>query len=286
MSAPAITRRTLLAGLGALSLPAPAAARQASIWRWGVDYGVATDAALARGYDLLVLEPDHARPIEPLRGPGSRLLGYISLGEVERGRPFSGQLDRAGALQAANPNWPDARMVDLRHPAWRSLIVEKLVPDILRKGYDGLFFDTLDNAEAMEAKDPAGNKGMVAAATEVVRAIRAQFPSIAIMMNRGYALLPGAAKYIDFVLGEAMASRWSFTDKRYEMTPPADWLWQAERLRGARQSNPAVELATLDYWDPSDRATVASLYQRERAAGFHPYVATLALDKLLPEPRR
>ena len=285
MSPLAITRRTLLAGLGALSLPARAAPRTPSVWRWAVDYGAATDPAVARAYDLLVLEPDHARPVAPLRGPGSRLLGYISLGEVERARPFVGQLDKAGALQAANPNWPDARMVDLRHPAWRSLIVETLIPDILRKGYDGLFFDTLDNAEAMEAKDPAGNKGMVAAATELVRAIRAQFPGTAIMMNRGYALLPGAAKYVDYVLGEAMASRWSFADKRYEMTPPADWQWQAERLRAAKQSNPAVELTTLDYWDPSDRATVASLYQRERAAGFHPYVATLALDKLLPEPR-
>ena len=285
MSPLAITRRTLLAGLGALSLPARAAPGKASVWRWGVDYGAATDPTVARAYDLLVLEPDHARPVAPLRGLGSRLLGYISLGEVERARPFVGQLDKAGALQAANPNWPDARMVDLRHPAWRSLIVETLIPDILRKGYDGLFFDTLDNAEAMEAKDPAGNKGMVAAATELVRAIRAQFPGTAIMMNRGYALLPGAAKYVDYVLGEAMASRWSFADKRYEMTPPADWQWQAERLRAAKQSNPAVELTTLDYWDPSDRATVASLYQRERAAGFHPYVATLALDKLLPEPR-
>lgn len=286
MSAFAMTRRSLLACLGAYSLPAGAAARPPSIWRWGIDYSAATDPTVARGYDLLVLEPDHARPIGPLRGPGSRLLGYISLGEVERGRPFSDQLDKAGALQSPNPNWPDARMVDLRHPAWRSLIVERLVPDILRKGYDGLFLDTLDNAEAMETRDPKGNQGMVAAAGEVVRAIRAQFPSIAIMMNRGYALLPDTAKYVDFVLGEAMASRWSFADRRYEMTPAADWLWQAERLRGAKRANLAVELATLDYWDPSDRATVASLYQRERAAGFHPYVATLALDRLLPEPRR
>ena len=277
----------MLACLGALWLPAGAGASSspARIWRWGIDYGAATDPAVARGYDLLVLEPDHARPIAPLRGPGSRLLGYISVGEVERRRPFFAQLEKAGALQAANPHWPDARFVDLRHPAWRTLIVDTLVPDILRKGYNGIFMDTLDNAEAMETKDPKGNAGMIAAAGEIVRAIRTRFPDITIMMNRGYALLPGTAKDVDFILAEAMASRWSFADKRYEEMSASDWLWQAERLRAAKRSNPSVELTTLDYWEPSDRATVKSLYERERAAGFHPYVAILALDRLLPEPQ-
>ena len=60
-------------------------------------------------------------------------------------------------------------------------------------------------------------------------------------------------------------------------------LLMRNRLRAARTANPALTLATLDYWDPSDRRGVADLYARERAAGFLPYVATLALDRLLPE---
>ena len=81
-------RRTLLGlGAGALGLAfgrhatGDAAERR---WRWGVDYGAATDPSLARQFDLLVLEPHHARPIAPLRGPSSKLLGYVSLGEVEK----------------------------------------------------------------------------------------------------------------------------------------------------------------------------------------------------------
>jgi len=252
--------------------------------RWGVDYGATTDPVLARTCALLVLEPHHARPIAPLRGPGSILLGYVSFGEVERSRPYFAALEKAGALRAANPNWPDARLADLRHPAWRAAVLDRLVPAILALGYDGIFIDTMDNAEAMERQDPVANKGMVAAGVTLIAAVRARFPKMRIMLNRGYAMLPDVAPKIDYLLGEAMASRWNFATKRYELLSDSDWAWQAGRLRAAKARNAALSLMTLDYWDPTDSKQVAALYARERAAGFSPYVATLALDRLVPEP--
>jgi len=285
-----ILQRVLALGATALTLgfrsrsdanPRP---RADTALRWGIDYGVTTDPVLAKACALLVLEPHHARPIAPLRGPGSILLGYVSFGEVERSRPYFAALEKAGALKAANPNWPDARLADLRHPAWRATVLDRLVPAILALGYDGIFIDTMDNAEAMERQDPVANKGMVAAGVSLIAAVRARFPRTRVMLNRGYALLPEVAPKIDYLLGEAMASRWNFADKRYELLSDSDWAWQAGRLRAAQARNPALTLKTLDYWDPADPRQVAALYARERAAGFNPYVATLALDRLIPEP--
>jgi uncharacterized protein (TIGR01370 family) len=279
-------RRELIGlGLAALLVQPNAAAAETIPLAWAVDYGAHTDPVLARSYGLLVLEPDHPRDIASLRGPGAKMLGYISLGEVERSRAFAKPLEKAGALRAANANWPDARYVDLRHAAWSSLVLERLVPEILAKGFDGIFIDTLDNAEAMERGDPASCAGMVTAAAGLVKAIRARFPKCTIMLNRGYALLPQVASLIDIVLGEAMASRWNFSARRYEMVPPEDWDWQANRLRAAKAVNPSLIAATLDYWDPADPVTIAGLYARERAAQFLPYVSTLALDRLIPEPK-
>ncbi len=279
-----VGRRRLLA-LGTLGLTLGfRAAPDEKPWRWGVDYGAATDPVLARACALLVLEPHHPRPIAPLRGPGSSLLGYVSLGEVERSRPYFAEIDAAGALGVANPAWPDARMADLRHPAWRTTILKRIVPEILALGYDGLFLDTVDNAEAMERADPSANAGMIAAGAALITAIRARFPKIQIMLNRGYAVLSTVAPLIDHVLGEAMGSRWNFAEHRYELLSDADWQWQADRLRSAGKANPRLTLATLDYWDPADTVQVAALYARERAAGFRPYVATLALDRLISEP--
>lgn len=266
-------------GLSARALP------EVGAQAWGIDYGSATDPAIAKHYDLLVLEPDFDRALAPLRGKNTRLLGYISLGEINMARPFAAELSRAGALSDRNPNWPEARYVDLRHPAWRDMVLDHLIPALLRKGYDGIFMDTLDNAEALEHLKPRDHQGMVAGAAALVQAIRARFPDITIMMNRGYALLPKVVSRIDIVLAEAMASRWNFAEKRYEMMTPEDWDWQAAKLYEAKRANPRLKLMTLDYWDPADEATVASLYARERAAGFQPYVSTLALDRLIPEPR-
>ena len=291
-----LARRRMLA-LGALGLtfglraPLDAAAGPArrsddDDARWAIDYGAATDPALARACRLLVLEPHHPRPIAPLRGPGSSLLGYVSFGEIERSRPYFPGLEKAGVLGPANPNWPDARLVDLRHPAWRAAVIDQLVPAILALGYDGIFIDTMDNAEAMERQDPVANKGMIAAGAALIGAVRTRFPKIRIMLNRGYAVLPDVAPKLDYVLGEAMASRWNFAAKRYEMLSDEDWEWQAARLRAARVRNPALGVMTLDYWDQTDVDHVRSLYARERRAGFRPYVATLALDRLWPEPTR
>ena len=288
------TRRRLLAAalaIGGLAWPAaratPPRARAVpggTALRWAIDYGPAPDPALAAAFDLLVLEPDHGHRLAPLATDGRRLLAYLSLGEVADQRPYAAELRAAGLLGTRNAHWPDATYVDLRDPRWTALVVDRLIPPLLAAGYHGLFFDTLDNAEAMETADPVGAAGMVAAAAALVGAIRARFPTILLMMNRGYALLPAAAPAIDLLLGEAMATRWSFARKRYEPLSAADWAWQAERLRAARAANPALALLTLDYWDMADRAAVRALYARERAAGFAPYVSMLALDRLYGEP--
>ena len=286
MIAAALARRSLIArGLALGLLPLWRASAATDRFVWGIDYGAETDPAIARRFDLLVLEPGHARPIAPLRGPGAKLLGYISLGEVERNRPYARSLASAGALRAPNANWPDARYVDLRHRAWKTLVLNQLVPQILAKGYDGIFIDTMDNAEAMERADPKGSAGMVEAGIDLIRSIHKRFPRALIMLNRGYALLPHAAPHIDYLLGEAMASRWNFTARKYEMASSEDWNWQAAQLRSAKRANPSLVVTTLDYWNPADTETVASLYARARSQGFEPYVSTLDLNRLLLEPR-
>lgn len=251
-------------------------------WRWGVTYGGSPEPGDAAGLRLLVLEPDHIQSVSRFAG-GPLLIGYVSLGEIEKSRPYADEAREAGLLSQHNPNWPNANYVDLRDEHWHRLVIDRIIPPLLERGFDGIFFDTLDNAETMEAADPVAGAGMVAGATRLVRAIRAAFPQALLVMNRGYALLPNVADAIDVLLGEAMASHWNFAAKRYELRSDADWQWQAERLRGARAVNPQLRLLTLDYWDPEDRATVSALYARERAAGFLPYVSILALDRLIPE---
>lgn len=285
-----VTRRAVMAALAFAGIAPTAAGTSAgrptlpARLRWAIDYGPAPDPVLAKAFDLLVLEPDHDHVLSAFRGDDRRLLAYLSLGEVAEQRPYAPELHRMGLLGIRNPHWPDARYIDLRDPRWTAMVVDTIIPPLVAQGYHGLFFDTLDNAEAMEVADPVGAAGMVAGAVALVHAIRARYPQLLLMMNRGYRLLPAAACDIDLLLAESLASRWSFARKSYEMLSPADYAWQADRLRAARTANPALALLALDYWDIRDRRTVRALYARERAAGFSPYVSMLALDRIHPEP--
>ncbi len=235
-------RRAMLGmGMGALGLAA--VARQgrgdgAAAWRWGVDYGAATDPELARRFDLLVLEPHHARPIAPLRGQGSTLLGYVSLGEVEKGRPYFAALDRAGALRAPNPDWPDARHVDLRHPNGGAPWSTSPCPPSWPRA--------MTESSWIRSITPRRWSDRIRSKTRAWwRLARHWWPPCARDSRhppdaqRGYAALPDSAVHLDYLLGESMASRWSFAQKRYEMLSDSDWQWQAERCAPPRPATRA-----------------------------------------------
>jgi polysaccharide biosynthesis protein PelA len=248
-----------------------------------VYYGRAGQDAIRR-YDLAVLDSDIDAEMEHLRRPGSVLLGYLSLGEVHGGRSYASELEREGLLYDLNPNWPEARLLDMRSARWHERVVEQLVPAILARGFDGLFFDTLDNAEALERRDPARFAGMVAGAADLVRAVRRRFVEIPIMINRGYAVLPHIAQQFDMLLGESVYATFDAGAHAYRLVPEAGYAWQVERMRVAWRSDRRLRLFSLDYWNPEDREGIARIYAAQRANGFAPYVATPDLTRIVPEP--
>jgi polysaccharide biosynthesis protein PelA len=237
-----------------------------------------------RRYDLAVLDSEIEAEIPLYRRPGGMLLGYLSLGEIHGGRGYSPELDREGLLLGASPDWPEARIVDMRAARWHDRVLTQLVPDILARGFDGLFFDTLDNAEALERREPARLAGMVEGAAELVRAVRRRFPKIPIMINRGYAVLPRIAGQFDMLLGESVRATFDAGSQTYRMVSEDGFNWQVEKMRMARERDRSLRLFSLDYWNPEDQAGIARIYALQRANGFVPYVGTFDLTRIVPKP--
>lgn len=235
-------------------------------------------------YDLLVFDSQVHPPLRSLMDRGKILLGYISLGEVEKHRSYYEAVKKQGILGQENIYWKGSYYVDLRDPKWAKRVLEDLIPAILQQGFDGLFLDTLDNPGDMERKDPAKFKGMVNAAAHLVKGIRKNYPSIKIMMNRGYELLPQVAEVIDFEMGESLYSDYNFKTKKYGFVAKSDYVLQMKWLKDAKKKNPNLQIVSLDYWDPKDKAEISQIYEVERKNGFIPYVATVDLDVIVPEP--
>ncbi len=267
---------------GSAQSPAPAAAATS---RWAVCYTDAPTSFDLAAYDLVVLDPDRHPPLAPMVERGRTVLAYLSLAEVTESRSYFAELRQRGLLLGAHPYWDEAHYIDLRRAEWTRMVVEDLVPRILATGFSGIFFDTLDDAEYFETKDPSRYRGMRRAAAELVRSIRHHYRDAVLMVNRGYDLMPEIAGSIDILLGESVLSTFDAGRKSFRRVPAEDAAWQIGALRAARARNPKLRLFTLDYWDPADAQGVRQLYREQRANGFSPYVSTPALDALVGEPR-
>lgn len=252
--------------------------------RWVVYYADEAPPSTFKPYSLIVFDSDEYPHLQMLREEKKMILGYISLGEVEEYRSYFKEVKKEGILFEENPNWPGSYFVDLRDPRWGKRVVEELIPKILTRKFDGLLIDTIDNAEYMEYINPEKYKGMVQAAVDLLGAIRMHFPDIQIMLNRGYAVLPKAAKWIDMIMAESLYTDYDFESKTYKKVPEELFNEQMVILRELKRLNPHLKMFSLDYWDPEDKQMVKEIYEEERKNGFSPYVATIDLDKVIPEP--
>ena len=247
-----------------------------------VYYG-STYSAISGDYSQVVIEDhDRAEAVLKLR-PATKFLCYFSVAEVNSGRPYYAKLKAAGIVGNANPNWPDARFIDVRSHLWRKILITELIPAVLAKGYSGVFLDTLDSAEALEQRNPVRFAGMVEAAAGIVSGIRQAFPGIEIMINRGYAVLPHVVGQYNSLLGESVRTTFG-AENQYRRLSESDVEWQRAKMFEARARDSSLQLFSLDYWDPTDSAGIARIYAEARADGMSPYVATPDLNQVVPEP--
>ncbi len=278
---PTAPKAALIAAAFATLVPAAAAAMP----KWVVVYSdkVTIDALIP--FKTIVLDSRYHPRLQPLIDREKSLLGYISLGEVEKFRPHYKEMERQGILLGTNKNWPDSRYVDVRDPRWTRRVIEDLIPAILHKGFNGIFLDTLDNPSQLERENPAKYKGMADAAVRLVKKIRQHYPRIVIMMNRGYEILPKVARDIDIVLGESVYADYNFKTKTYQLVPKTLYEKQVRWLKAAKTIAPDLKIFTLDYWRANDPQGIERIYRAQRRNGFDPYVATIKLQDVVPEPR-
>ncbi len=287
-----VSRRSIISTLAAFSVSRTAAAALNARARpripgaapWAVYYGSTAPPDAFAPYRLVVLDPHYARAADVRDRSDAVTLGYVSLGELNTSSPFAGLLRDRSMLIGENPNWPGSVSIDLRQGAWRQFILDDVVPRIVGAGFDGLFLDTLNSALHLENLDNVRFAGMHSAAQSLVSAIRRAHRDIPIMMNRAYALMPAVNADIDAVLTESLVTTYDFVEQRYKWVDDATFAHHLALLRPARIGQNPAPIYSLDYWNPTDLEGIAAIYARQRALGHTPYVATILLDQLVPEP--
>lgn len=284
LSRRALIQTTMAAPFVRAVVADPAVAQTASL-PWIVYYANDLPANAFEDYRLLVFEPEAHPELAPLKDAGREVYGYISLGEVEQWRDHYDHIRAMGILRDENAYWPGSYFVDVRDGRWVKTVIEDLVPQILRRGFQGLFLDTLDNPPELERRDPARYAGITESAVRLVRALKLHYPRVPLILNRGYELLPKLASVVDYVLGESVYADYDFDRKTYGLVPKDLYRQQVDILKRAQRAAPNLTVLTLDYWDPADKPGIARIYAEQRSNGFHPYVSVVELDIVVPEPK-
>jgi len=169
-------------------------------------------------YKLLIVESDYysRRQVDSLNTADNTLLGYISLGEVNKYRWYYPLLEERGFL-GVNENW-DSPFLNLADSKTRSILVDRVVPNIMAKGFDGLFLDTIDDVAPYSERSHL-QPHMV----DMIAKIRKKYPEAVIVQNAGLFLLDQTQKLIDAVLIEDVATNYDFKKQEYQLRPENEY---------------------------------------------------------------
>jgi uncharacterized protein (TIGR01370 family) len=262
----------LLAALLLAALPVGAADRAPSI---AFFYAANPPLDELRAFDLVVVEPDHGHDPAAFRASGNELFAYVSVGETHPTRPYFADLPAAWKL-ATNPAWGSV-VIDQSAAEWPRFFADKVVAPLWQRGYRGLFLDTLDSYR-LAGKDidaARQQQGLVA----VIRELRARFPGIRLIANRGFEFLPAVRGELIAVAAESLFRGWDAATGRYVEVPEADRAWLLGQLRRARDEL-GLPVIAIDYVAPAERALARETAQRIRALGITPWVADPQLASL------
>lgn len=245
---------------------------------WACYYGQQNRTAQLSEYDLIVSDAKGQNP-EPLRAKGKKVLVYVSLGEVHGNGTYFEEAQEKGLLVRHNETW-DSWVVDVRRPEWRDMVLNRIIPDALSAGYDGLFFDTLDSPIDMQRRDPDTYKGTERSCVELVKAIREKYPKLLLCQNRGFEIVRRTAPSLDYILIEGLSCSMSLSADHASEVPVVDRQFLMAKAHDAVKANPGLVVLSLDYAPADDVENVKKACEFSRKQGFVPYVSTPALDEV------
>ena len=247
---------------------------------FAVYYGSDEGANAFKDFGLVVLESSYSKIVDELKKENKVVLAYLSLGEVNSSREYFADMKEKGLLLENNPNWPEAFLIDIRKPEWGTRVIDMLIPEILNKGFDGIFIDTLDSPIEKERISPGKFNGMKKSAASIIEKARRNYPNMKIMLNRAYGIASDVAPYVDYILGESVCNTYDFSTKKYSPVDDKDYEYQLKILADMKKNNPGLKVMSLDYCDDKDRSLRREIYRKQRKNGFIPYVTTIDLCKV------
>lgn len=182
------------------------------ITKYQIFYGTLSEKIIEdmkTSYQLVILDSLYVSPahIESLQSAGVLVYGYISLGDIESSDLYFLNKIKPGDYlmvdgKRVHSGWNN--MGDIRKTHYKSLLMENIQRRIIDKGFDGVFFDTIEYYEDTSLAGGQKNSDeLVAETIQFIKKVKETYPGLSLFQNRGFKILDqGSKTYVDAVLYE------------------------------------------------------------------------------------
>jgi uncharacterized protein (TIGR01370 family) len=270
-----VTLAALAATSTAGSVPDDQRLRSVETWAFPLGGGALAKVLDEPGaFDLVVADGEEitAHQVRKLRRHGAIVLGYLSVGTIERYRWW---------YEAAAPYklelWDDwgEWYADVSRKGFRDLIASRVAPRMLAKGLHGLFLDNTDMVETHHAE----SDGMKALVARLARKVHRRGKLL--FSQNGDSSIGAMLRYYDGWNREDVTWTYSFDREQYVRVGSAA---HDEALAAIRRiSGKGLLVTTTDYVPSSSPDAVSQAVAASCAAGAIPYVSNIGLSRV-PTP--
>lgn len=246
--------------------------KKSIIMKWLCYYGNDTVVEKLNEYDLVILEPDNIKDASKIKSEYK--LAYLSVGEINKSRFYYEFFKDRKWLGAENPNWPGSFKANIRNTEWRNYIVERIIPNIVGRGYNGIFLDTVN--EAVSDTDGIYTVESGKQYIELLKKIRKAYPRLFILQNSGIETLKEAANQIDGILFEDLFTNYDFSKKIYKIETNDFLLNKINEIKKVFNK----PIFVIDYCESSDLEMRGKLRKKAENTNVYYYLAEIELDKI------
>jgi uncharacterized protein (TIGR01370 family) len=167
-------------------------------------------------YNYLIVEPAFytRKDIDDFQQQNNYVLSYISLGEINEYATFFNEVKPF--LLGKNNNW-GSYYLNLEKEETQ-VILKKQIDQLIEIGYNGIFFDNLDNfgiyGELYDQK-----KSLIKFITTIFKT----YPNKIFIQNAGLEFIDHTHKYTKAILLESVVSTYNFETKTYGLRSENDF---------------------------------------------------------------
>jgi polysaccharide biosynthesis protein PelA len=262
-----------------------ATVEDADSWAFAIGNGHLNGDAQAVGerlgeFDAVVIDGEEARAadVTALHDRGATVLGYLSVGTIEKWRGWYERVKRFRL--AAWQDWRDEWFADVSRARLRRILAGDVAPAMLAKGFDGLFLDNVDMIEARRHRaQRSGMRKLVARLEGLLGETRLLFAQNGFWGLRRFRIL----EHLDGWNREDVTWTYDFDRRRYVRSAPRETRWALDELE--RAAGRGLFTTATDYTAVAGGAAAAQAVENACGVGALPYVADIGLTaRRLPDP--